>query len=125
MILRHKQAACKLSPGWVTENLKEQTIRALNSISTFVFERNQYLLMAYSWKKPFSAPAFTFMFPLLRQISKDRGAVVGFNDELRMKVLQLLMSHSKLRATFNMETSDEVNSVNHLFRIVGYRIFLF
>ena len=108
VILRHRQAACQLPRGWQEEKLKDQTIRALSALHTFVFERNEYLLMAYTWKEPFSAPAFAFMFPLLRLISKDRGSLVGENEALRMKVFQLVMAHSKLRAQFDQETSDEV-----------------
>lgn len=93
------------------ENLKQQTIRALDILCRFVFERNEYLLMAYTWKRPFSGPAFSFMFPLLKMISNNRGSLVGGDEELRMKVFQLLMSHSKLRAGFEAETSDEVGLI--------------
>lgn len=108
MVLRHKEAACDLPTGWSTGKLNELSITALNTIHTFVFERNAYIMMAYTWKKPFSAPAFSMMFPLLRILSKGRGTIVKGDEELRMKVLQILMAHSKMRSHAEAESVDEV-----------------
>ena len=108
VILRHKEAACELPSGWPTDKLSELTVHALNTIYTFVFERNAYIMMAYTWKKPFPAPAFAMMFPLLRIISKGRGSVIKGDEEMRMKVLQIVMAHSKMRSPLNSESTDEV-----------------
>jgi len=81
-------------------------VRTLDALSKFVFVQNDYVMMSYTWKKPFSAPAFAFMFPLIRMILRGRGSLIG--EGHRMAALQFVMAHSKLRSEPEMENSDEV-----------------
>lgn len=107
MILRCRKAPYTLPPGWAEEDAKVQMKRALSILHTFVTERNVYLMMAYSRKKPFSAPAFAMFLPFLKIVLKDRGAALGKSETHRMSALQIIMAHSKLRAN-SSDNLDEV-----------------
>ena len=97
--MRHIDPPCALPSNWSAEKLSAQTARVLDTIHKFISERNLYLMMAYTWKKPFSVSAFTYLLPLLKIVLKDRGAIVNSSEELRTKALQIIMVHSKLRTS--------------------------
>jgi hypothetical protein len=99
VILRCLKAPYQQPEGWQEEELKEQVKRLLSILHTFVSERNVVMMMTYTRKKPFSAPSFAFCLPFIKIVLKDRGAMIGKNESLRMNALQFIMVHSKLRAT--------------------------
>lgn len=104
--LRCLKCPYTLPPGWAEEELKDQIKRALTLIHTFVSERNVILMMTYTRKKAFTAPAFAYFLPFIKIVLKDRGAIVGNNEVLRMNALQIIMAHSKLRAS-SVDIVDE------------------
>ncbi|XP_047142571.2 stalled ribosome sensor GCN1 isoform X1 [Hydra vulgaris] len=111
VIIRHIDPPCTLPSNWSSEKLSDQTARVLDLIHKFISERNLYLMMAHTRKKPFTVLAFTYLLPLLKVVLKDRGSVINANEGLRMKALQIIMVHCKLRSS---PADDNVNSVQLL-----------
>ena len=101
-----------LNPQWCEEDLNTQTVRTLNMMHSFGAERNVYTMMTYTRKRPFTASAFAYCLPFLKRVLRDRGSLVKNDEGLRMKALQVIMLHSKLRSSPSivMETGfDEVS----------------
>ncbi|KAM4708063.1 stalled ribosome sensor GCN1 [Discoglossus pictus] len=102
--LRLLKPECSLDPAWCQEDLQTAVKRAMNLLHLHTVPKRKNDPEA----APLSAPAFSYVFPLLKMVLMDTPNDSEENEELLVQALQILTEHSQLRSSPNkIELLDE------------------
>uniref|UniRef100_A0A8C5P6E8 GCN1 activator of EIF2AK4 n=1 Tax=Leptobrachium leishanense TaxID=445787 RepID=A0A8C5P6E8_9ANUR len=95
--LRLLNPECSLDSAWCQEDLPVAVNRAVNLLHSYTVPKR----IGDPDVSPLSAPAFSFVFPLLKMVLMETTNDGEEKEDLLTKALQVLTVHSQLRASKN------------------------
>ncbi|KAM4808080.1 stalled ribosome sensor GCN1 [Rhinophrynus dorsalis] len=102
--LRLLKPECGLDPAWCQEELPVAVKRSVNLLHSYTIPKRK----GDPGASPLSAPAFSYVFPLLKMVLLETPNDSEENRELLVQALQILTEHSQLRSSVNQsELVDE------------------
>ena len=105
--LRLLKPACYLDQRWSEEPLDKQTRRSVNLLHSLTVPPAKGTPPPGPSPDPFPAPTFAYCFPLLARAVEKGAEVVGGDQEIIVKVLDVMSRHAKLRAETEVQDTEE------------------
>ncbi|XP_075424511.1 stalled ribosome sensor GCN1 isoform X2 [Ascaphus truei] len=110
--LRLLKPECNLDAGWCQEELPVAVKRAVNLLHSYTIPKR--VGKGDSGASPLSAPAFSFVFPLLKIVLMETSNSGDENEEILVQTLQILTVHSQLRSLESLRDLVDENGPEFL-----------